>query len=326
MMDEVAKVVVTGGAGFIGSHLVEELVGRGCQVTVVDDFSTGSQHNLDPTASEIVVVEGDIEDSDIASLCGDADLIFHLAVRNVRASLNAPDENFRVNATGTLRLLEAVRHRGQGRFVYVSSSEIYGDSAATGFSESTVPSPTTVYGAGKLAGEHLTLAYHRRYGMDTRIVRPFNNYGPRSHFEGDSGEVIPKFILRALAGRPLVIHGNGEQTRDFMFVRDTTYWLVEIAEVTELSGEVVNIGSGEDRSVNDLANSVLAATGSGSVVVHGPPRPGDLPNLRADVTKIGKYVDFELRTGFDVGLQETVRFFAEQDVEALLEREQEQNW
>lgn len=324
-MTDREAAVVTGGAGFIGSHLVEELVRRGYRVTVIDDLSTGSGDSVAAISDEISLVVADIADPAVAARCAGADVVFHLAVRNVRASLTAPLENFGVNATATLQVLDALRGE-PGRFVYVSSSEVYGDAAVTEFSEDTTPSPTTVYGAGKLAGEHLSLAYHRTYGMDTRVVRPFNNYGPRSHFEGDSGEVIPKFILRALAERPLLIHGDGEQTRDFMFVRDTAFWLAEVAGIDALSGEVVNIGSGIDRSVRGVAERVIAATGSSSPVVHGPARPGDLPRLRADVTKIGKYVDFELPTGFESGLAETVAYFEAQDVEAMLEREVEQSW
>lgn len=320
------RVIVTGGAGFIGSHLVSELVGRGSSVTVIDDLSTGSLDNLQEVSARIEFIEGDIADVAMAGAFADADLVFHLAVRNVRASIGHPEENFRVNAVGTLRILEAMRDGRRGRFLYVSSSEVYGDAGVTDFSEATVPAPTTVYGAGKLAGEHITLAYHTTYGMDTRVVRPFNNYGPRSHFEGDSGEVIPKFILRGLAGLPLVVHGSGEQTRDFMFVRDTAYWLAELADVPELEGDVVNIGTGTDRSVNELAERVRELTRSSSEVVHTDDRPGDLPRLRADTAKIASIVDFHLPTSFEDGLAETVAYFSVQDVAALLEREEERNW
>ncbi len=320
------RVIVTGGAGFIGSHLVAELLGRGASVTVVDDLSTGALGNLANMSETIEFVEGDITDAALAALFAEADRVFHLAVRNVRASISNPEENFRVNATGTLGILEAMRNGCRGDFLYVSSSEAYGDAGVADFSESTVPAPTTVYGAGKLAGEHITLAYHATYGIDTRVVRPFNNYGPRSHFEGDSGEVIPKFILRALAGLPLLVHGSGDQTRDFMFVRDTAYWLAELADEPELVGDVVNIGTGVDRSVNELAAHVLELTGSASEVVHTEERPGDLPRLRADTAKMASIVDFHLPTSFEEGLTETVAYFAEQDVVSLLDQEEERNW
>lgn len=320
------QVVVTGGAGFIGSHLVAEFVGRGSEVVVVDDLSTGSLENLREVEDSIEIVEGDITDQSLAVVFAQAERVIHLAVRNVRASIGNPGENFRVNATGTLDVLEAMRSGNAGSFVYVSSSEVYGDASMTNFSESTIPAPTTVYGAGKLAGEHICLAYHRTYGMDTRVVRPFNNYGPRSHFEGDSGEVIPKFILRALAGLPLLVHGSGDQTRDFMFVRDTAFWLAELAEVDTLCGDVVNIGTGIDRTVNELAERILELTGSASEVVYGEERPGDLPRLRAETTKIESIVDFNLPTSFEDGLAETVDYFKAQDVEALLSREEERNW
>jgi len=320
------SVLVTGGAGFIGSHLVVELVERGSHVVVVDDLSTGSLENLRGVEDVVEFVESDITDVSLLPVFMNVAKVFHLAVRNVRASIGHPAENFRVNAAATLHILETMRTGTGGSFVYVSSSEVYGDASVSDFSEDTVPAPTTVYGAGKLAGEHIARAYHRTYGMDTRIVRPFNNYGPRSHFEGDSGEVIPKFILRALAGLPLLIHGSGEQTRDFMFVRDTAYWLAELSEVPQLEGDVVNIGTGIDRSVNEVAELILSSTDSSSEIVHGVERPGDLPRLRADTAKVRSIVGFRLSTSFADGLEETVRYFAARDVDSLLKREEERNW
>jgi UDP-glucose 4-epimerase len=320
-------IAVTGGAGFIGSHLVERIVEAGPSACIViDDLSTGSLDNLRPVLDSIHFVEGDICAEAVAAQLSTADLVFHLAVRNVRASIAHPAENLRVNANGTLAALEAMRTGNQGRFVYVSSSEVYGLPESGLFSEEIVPAPTTVYGAGKLAGELIAQAYHRTYGMDTRVIRPFNNFGPRSHFEGDSGEVIPKFILRALADRPLLIHGDGRQTRDFMYVEDTARWLMQLAGVDELIGDVVNIGSGLDTSVAELATMILAATGSASDVIHGEERPGDLPKLRADVTKVSSIVPFELSTDLAEGLRRTIAFFADQDVEELLSAEVERNW
>lgn len=321
------SLAVTGGAGFIGSHLVERLVAAGpAHCLVVDDLSSGSLENLGSVLESVELIQGDVCDEDIAGRLSRADLVFHLAVRNVRASIAHPAENLRVNANGTLAVLEAMRTGGRGRFVYVSSSEIYGQPESGVFSESVLPAPTTVYGAGKLAGEHIAHAYHRTYGMDTMVVRPFNNFGPRSHFEGDSGEVIPKFILRALVDRPLLIHGDGSQTRDFMFVDDTARWLMQLSQVDELIGGVVNIGSGIDTSINELAAMVVTETESASDVVHGEARPGDLPKLRADVTKVSAIVPFELSTDLAAGLSRTISFFAAQDVEQLLAAEVERNW
>lgn len=320
-------VLVTGGAGFIGSHLVEQISGEGpASLVVIDDLSTGTTANLEGCAGSFDLIVGDIRDRSTAKLAGEADLVFHLAVRNVRASIKDPAENLSVNANGTLSLLESVRQGRGGRFVYVSSSEVYGVPPSGRFRECDLPAPTTVYGAGKLAGELVTLAYRRTYGLETQVIRPFNNFGRRSHFEGDSGEVIPKFALRALAGRPLLVHGDGTQTRDFMYVRDTARWLVDLSRVDALVGEVVNIGSGAEIRIVDLAHKILALTGSTSPVVHGDPRPGDLPRLCADTSKVRSIVPFQLPTSFDAGLAETVEHFRSQDVCQLLRQESEINW
>jgi len=320
-------VFVTGGAGFIGAHLVEALVERGAEVSVIDDLSTGSLDNLDSCRADIDFIEGDCCDPEIAEAVAGAELVLHLAVRNVRASIRDPEENFYVNANGTLGLLEAMRNGRQGRFFYVSSSEIYGTAGTGKFSEKTLPAPTTVYGAGKLSGELITQAYFRTYGMDTVVVRPFNNYGPRSHFEGDSGEVIPKFILRALAGEPLLVHGDGTQTRDFMYVADTADWLCDLALLDSLRGGVFNIGYGREFSVNELATLILDRVGGDSEIHHVPERPGDLPRLLADVSLIRAHSDFAPRVGFEDGLKRTIDYFVELgDPTALLKEERAENW
>lgn len=320
-------VVITGGAGFIGSHLAARVLAEGAaSLVVIDDLSTGSRANLDAIGGQFDFQEGDIRDLAVAKVAGDAHLVFHLAVRNVRASIRNPAENLSVNADGTLDVLEAVRLGRRGRLVYVSSSEIYGIPPSGEFSEDVLPAPTTVYGAGKLAGELIAQAYHRTYGLQTQVIRPFNNFGPRSHFEGDSGEVIPKFILRALAGEPLVVHGDGSQTRDFMFVEDTARWLVDLSQVDGLIGEVVNIGSGREIRVIDLATRILDVVGSSSRIEHIDARPGDLPRLCADVTKVATIVPFQLTTTFEDGLAATIDYFRGHDAQKLLRLESDRNW
>jgi len=320
-------VVVTGGAGFIGSHLTEQIVGEGpASVAVIDDLSTGTAENLARVRQYIDFVKGDVCNPAVAQAAAGADVVFHLAVRNVRASIKRPLENFGVNANGTLEVLEAMRRGARGRFVYVSSSEVYGVPPSGEFREDVACAPTTVYGAGKLAGELIALAYHRTYGMKTQVVRPFNTFGPRSHFEGDSGEVIPKFVLRALAGKPLLVHGDGAQTRDFSYVSDTARWLLALATTEEAVGEIVNIGAGQDMAILDVARKVLAATGSASEVVHVDPRPGDLPRLCADVRKVASMLPFRASVGFSRGLDETIRHFSSADIDLLLSKESERNW
>ncbi|MDQ3973177.1 MAG: NAD-dependent epimerase/dehydratase family protein [Actinomycetota bacterium] len=321
-------VAITGGAGFIGSHLTEQVLEAGASsVTVIDDLSTGSASNLAACGTAARLVEGDVLQADKLACLAEADLVFHLAVKNVRHSIKEPASNFRVNADGTLEILEALRRAGgKARFVYVSSSEVYGIPPSGCYSEDVLPAPTTVYGAGKLAGELVTQAYQRTYGMDTRVVRPFNSFGPRSHFEGDSGEVIPKFILRALAARPLQVHGEGSQTRDFTYVEDTARWLVQLSMPDRLTGEVVNVSSGRETRIADLAAMIVDLTGSSSPVVHVAPRPGDLPRLLADTAKVRRFVDFRLGVGLEEGLKRTIDYFARHDADALLAQEVERNW
>lgn len=292
---------------------------------MIDDLSTGSLDNLAGCVSSIELVQDDVAGPSAGEAIADSDLIFHLAARNVRASIKHPGPNFAVNGSGTLAVLEAVR-RGRGRFIYISSSEVYGIPRSGHYSEVTLPEPTTVYGAGKLAGELLTLAYHRTYGLDTRVIRPFNNFGPRSHFEGDSGEVIPKFILRALADLPLHVHGDGTQTRDFMYVEDSAHWMVALALSDSFRNDVVNIGSGAETSVGDLARLIVKETGSSSPIVSTTARPGDLPRLVADTTKVRSAFEFDLPTDFLGGLRQTVEYFSRQDVDKLLAQEIAHNW
>lgn len=324
-----ARVVVTGGAGFIGSSLVRALEREGARITAIDNLVNGTRENLADCGGDVALRIADVRDSDaMRDALGGADVVFHLACLGVRHSIHSPHENHDVNATATLRLLEAAKERGVGRFVYVSSSEVYGTARYAPMGEDHPTFPMTVYGAAKLAGECYTRAYHRTYGCDTVVVRPFNAYGPRSHHEGDSGEVIPKFVLRALAGRELVVFGDGTQTRDFTFVDDTARGILLAGFAAGAEGETLNIGNGREITVNELATAVLRVTDSSASVVHRDARPGDVLRLCADTTRARGLLGFAPTTSLADGLAALRDWYARLgvDAESLLEQEIVENW
>ena len=326
------RVVVTGGAGFIGSELVRQLVLSGAAaITVIDNLATGRRENLAGIGSDRVTLAiADIRDAPrLAPLVNRADVIFHLACLGVRHSLHAPEENHEVNATGTLRLLEAARAARVERFVCVSSSEVYGTARSTPMTEEHPTLPSTVYGASKLAGESYARAFHRSYGFPSVVVRPFNTYGPRCHHEGDSGEVVPKFLLRCLAGLPMVVFGDGAQTRDFTYVEDTARGILAASQCEALVGETVNLGSGSEVSIAELARRVAAALGRPDApIVHDDPRPGDVLRLLADTSKARALLGFRPQRSLEEGLGRLRDWYAQQGRSAreLLAEEVVRNW
>lgn len=306
------KILVTGGAGFIGSHLVEHLVTAGASVVVLDNFRNGRRENLTfPGADRIEVIEGDIVDpATCRRAMAGVDTVFHLACLGVRHSLHSPIENHQVNALGTLHVLEAARQARVRRFVYVSTSEIYGRATEFPIRESCTPWPLTVYGSSKLAGEHYARSYFECYQLPVVCVRPFNNYGPRSHFEGDSGEVIPRFILRALAGQRPIIFGDGSHTRDFLYVKDCAETLAKIAQADALIGQVVNLGYGEELRIDTLARTVMAAIGRPDLEpIFEAPRPADVPKLWVDTSKLKAAIAFRPRVSLAEGIGHTLTHF-----------------
>jgi len=322
--------LVTGGAGFIGSELVRQLHARGDRVLVVDNLVNGCRGNVDEVLGDRVVLqEADIRNVDaVRGALPHVRAVFHLACLGVRHSIHSPQENHDVNATATLRLLEACRDAGVPRFVYVSSSEVYGTARQVPMTEEHPTSPSTVYGASKLAGECYARAYCRTYGYPVVVVRPFNTYGPRSHHEGDSGEVIPKFLLRALAGRPLVVFGDGLQTRDFSFVSDTVAGILLAGESEATVGETINLGSGREISINDLARAVGKAVGRAVTVSHDAARLGDVLRLCAGVSRATSRLGYASRVTLEDGLRRQLAWYASLGVspDQLLEREVVHNW
>lgn len=322
-----SRALVTGGAGFIGSALCRRLTAT-YDVAVIDDLSSGRVENLDGVDLEFA--EGSILDKElIGELMGEVDVVFHLACRGVRHSIHQPSTNHEVNATGTLNLLEAARKAGVQRFVYTSTSEVYGTAVRTPMDETHPTFPHTVYGGAKLAGEAYTRAYHRTYGLATTVIRPFNSFGPRSHHEGDSGEVIPKFIVRAKNGLPPVIFGDGTQTRDFTYVEDTAEGIALAAENDALTGETINLGSGSEITINALAQVVITALGRNDLSpIFDEPRPGDILRLVADSDLAHTTLGWKPTTSVEEGVRRLLKWHDEvgTDWEAALSEDNVHNW
>jgi UDP-glucose 4-epimerase len=306
------RILVTGGAGFIGSHLVDYLLEQKFGVTVLDNLRNGKEENLATAKNhpEFRFVIGDILDQKV---CNDAvrgaDVIFHLACLGVRHSLHSPFENHRVNAEGTLNVLEAARKNKVKRFFYISTSEIYGDIKQFPIDESGVPLPKTVYGASKLAGENYAYSYHACYGMDVTILRIFNNYGPRAHYEGDAGEVIPRSIVNILYGQAPVIFGDGSVTRDFFFVKDTARALGQLLGLSGINGEIINIGTGVEITMKELLEKLIEAMHSKLRIQYLDDRPADVPRLWVNSEKFRRITGFTSSYTFEAGLMETIAYY-----------------
>lgn len=324
--------LITGGAGFIGSELSKLAAHRFDRVIIVDNLINGKRENVAGIVSNRVVLEVmDVRAEEaMKRLMKGVDVVFHLACLGVRHSIHSPVENHEVNATATLRLLGSAMEVGVRRFVYVSTSEVYGSiSPRPPMSETHHTQPMTVYGASKLAGECYARAYHRTYGYETVILRPFNSYGPRCHHEGDSGEVIPKFMLRCMAGKPMVVFGNGEQTRDFTYVTDTARGILLGAFSEPAIGGTINLGTGMEIAINRLAREIGELMGQPDAAIeYDNPRPGDVLRLCADTARAKELLGFYPTVGLREGLQELMTWYlslGKPPVE-LLREEIVRNW
>lgn len=325
-MKQDKKVVVTGGAGFIGSHLVEGLVRRGYDVTILDDLSTGRMpniaglikrkpsKNLPPgekaTGGEVRFIKGSITDlSLLYELFRDVDYVFHLAaIPSVPRSIEKPLASHEANTTGTLNVLLAARDNSASKVIYASSSSVYGDTPALPKTENMPPNPESPYAVTKLAGEYYCRIFHQVYGLPTVCLRYFNIYGPRQEPDSQYAAVIPRFIKRLSRGEPLIIFGDGEQTRDFTFVKDAVEATILAAETTATG--IFNIARGERTSLNKLAELAISLIGTDDITpVHVEPRPGDVKHSLADISRarsFGYNPECSLETGIKKVIEDMI--------------------
>lgn len=309
------KYLVTGGAGFIGSHLVEQLVAEGHAVSVLDDFSTGRPENLASVRERIELLEGSVID---ANLCrraarGAQCILHQAAFTSVARSIHEPLAAHAANVTGTVNVLVAAREMGARRVVFAGSTAVYGDQAALPNSESMLPRPRSPYAATKLAGEDYCQAFSASFGLETVALRYFNVFGPRQDPTSEYAAVIPKFVLAALRLEPPTIYGDGDQTRDFTFVGDVVRanLLAARAPAARVAGHVFNIGAGRRVSINELWDQVQDLVGVRLPALHVTPRPGEVRDSCASIERAKDQLGYEPRVELDEALRRTVAFYRE---------------
>ncbi|ASJ13850.1 SDR family oxidoreductase [Thermococcus radiotolerans] len=300
-------IVVTGGAGFIGSHIAWELV-KDNDVVIIDNFYTGKEENVPPGAK---LVRADIRDYEsIAELISHADYVFHEAAQvSVVESVRDPIFTEEVNVIGTLNILKALLE-GQGKLIFASSAAVYGDNPNLPLRETERPRPLSPYGVTKATAEEYLRVFNELYGVPTVALRYFNVFGPRQSANQYAG-VISIFINRALKNEPLVIYGDGKQTRDFIYVKDVVKANILAAESRRSNGKVFNVATGRQTTILELAMKVIEITGANSSVLFDKPRPGDIRHSLADISEI-KGLGFEPEWSLEEGLKKTVEWYSSQ--------------
>ena len=304
--------MVTGGAGFIGSHLVEALVRRGRKVRVLDNLFSGNLKNLEAVSGKIEFIKGDIRDqADLRKAAKKVEVIFHqAALRSVPKSVGNPGEYHEVNATATLHLLRIAKEEGVRRVVYASTSSIYGDKTPLPQQEIFYPRPFSPYAASKLAGEFYCALFARLYRLETVALRYFNVFGPRQSLENQYAVVVPKFITCLLNGRPPPIHGDGRQTRDFTYVENVVQANLKASVAPRAVGEVFNVAGGSRHSVLKLAELLARKIGTKIKPQFIAVRPGDVQDTWADLRKSRRLLGYRATVPFEKGLDRTIEWFS----------------
>jgi UDP-glucose 4-epimerase len=305
------SALVTGGAGFIGSHLVEALVAGGCRVTVLDDLSSGHASNLEPVAGRITFLRGSIcERGMVEKAAAGCEVVFHLAaVVSVPKTVDDPLGSAAVNEAGSLNVLEAARGAQVRRLVFASSSAVYGDDPTLPKREDLPLKPLTPYAVQKLAVEYYLRVYQLLYGLETVGLRFFNVFGPRQDPSSPYSGVISIFMNKALAGEAPVIYGDGGQSRDFVFVEDVVQALISAAKSASAPGKVFNVGTGKPMTISGLWEVIAALSGSGDKPVRQPPRPGDIPHSLSAIDFAAADLGFVPRVSLERGLGLTLDWY-----------------
>ena len=308
------KIVITGGAGFIGSALARAVAARGDDVSVLDNFSSGKRENLQDVSADLAVVEGDILDASVLDrVFAGADVVFHqAAIPSVPRSLAAPLASHNANATGTLNVLEAARRCQVRRVVYAGSSSAYGEPPSLPVVETMAPAPLSPYAVSKLAGEHYCRVYARVFGVQAVILRYFNVFGPRQDPKSQYAAVIPRFITAALDGQPPTVYGDGEQSRDFCFIDNVVEANLRAADADGVSGKIFNIACGSGTSLNRVLALLGEALGRPVAARHEPARAGDVRHSLADIAQARTVLGYTAAVDFPAGLQRTLAWFRQQ--------------
>ncbi|MER3409981.1 MAG: LPS biosynthesis protein WbpP [Thermoleophilia bacterium] len=301
------RVLVTGGAGFIGSHLVRALLERGDEVRVLDNFSTGNRANLEGLERDVEVIEGELRSYErVHNAVRGCELVFHQgALPSVPRSVQDPLTTAAVNVEGTLNVLLAARDEGVRRVVFASSSSVYGNQDALPLSEQARPDPISPYGVAKLAAERFCVSFSRVYPLETIVLRYFNVFGPRQDPRSEYAAVVPRFIVEVAAGRPLPVYGDGEQRRDFTYVANVVEANLLAADAPDGNGAVVNVATGQAVSVNELADAIGRVLGRAVERRYLPPRPGDVRASWANVSAARALLGWKPRVGLEDGLRLT---------------------
>ena len=304
--------LVTGGAGFIGSHIAARLAANGARVRVLDDLSTGHRENIDEIGGDVDFIQGSVADEDLLNKAlENVELVFHeAAIPSVPRSVEAPRQTHIASVDGTFSLLVAARDRGVRRVVYAASSSAYGDQPTLPKSEEMRPDPLSPYAVAKLVGEYYCRAFTRVYGLETVSLRYFNVFGPRQDPGSQYSGVVSRFISVLLANERPVIYGDGEQSRDFTYIDNVVFANMNAASAKEASGKVINVANGERITLNQLLAELKELTGRQDVTAeYLEPRVGDVRHSLADITMARELLGYESKVGLREGLQRTIDWF-----------------